>query len=373
MRWTWMARAVVCAATLLAWAGLAMTAAPAAAQMTGDLRYTRGYDLLPNPPVATRPTTFVLYGVYPTGCGVVEEKSVIDSGHVTLRLRSLAACPDSSISTWAESFSLGTLAAGSNLLSITLTMDRPDSGVSVQQGTLAFVVEDSSSTPPPPPPDSSSIPPPAPSPPLFNGSTISPWPATPEVPIALTVSGFAPFDCPGVSASAVIDTSHLALTLSRRPGCVVDTTRAWAHTFELGLQREGYHHMDLAITLEGDSLEHHVPVVFLVVSDSAGWGPPPPPDSLEHVLSPGRPNPFVTESRFSISLDGATAAYVAVYDILGRRVSTVFRGTLNAGTTELAWNGRHDDGSRATAGVYFYRLEMNGRVVSRRVVLLRPQ
>ena len=41
--------------------------------------------------------------------------------------------------------------------------------------------------------------------------------------------------------------------------------------------------------------------------------------------------------------------------------------------SELAWNGRHDDGSRATAGVYFYRLEMKGRVVSRRLVLLRPQ
>jgi flagellar hook capping protein FlgD len=91
------------------------------------------------------------------------------------------------------------------------------------------------------------------------------------------------------------------------------------------------------------------------------------------VLSPGRPNPFVTESRFSISLDGATEAHVAVFDILGRRVSTVFRGTLHAGTTELAWNGRRDDGSRATAGIYFYRLEMKGRVVSRRLVLLRSQ
>ena len=74
-----------------------------------------------------------------------------------------------------------------------------------------------------------------------------------------------------------------------------------------------------------------------------------------------------------ISLDGATDANVAVFDILGRRVSTVFRGRLKVGTTQLAWNGRHDDGSRATAGVYFYRLEMNGRVVSRRLVLLRPQ
>ena len=60
-----------------------------------------------------------------------------------------------------------------------------------------------------------------------------------------------------------------------------------------------------------------------------------------------------------------------MFDINGRRVSTVFRGRLQPGTTELAWNGRRDDGSRAAAGVYFYRLEMRGRVMARRLVLLR--
>src|SRR5438093_11835940 len=94
MRVQWMGRTVVGAATLIACAGLAMTAGPAAAQMSGDLRYTRGYDLVPNPPVAGQPTTFVLYGVYPTGCGVVESQSVIDEPHVTLRVRSFASCPD---------------------------------------------------------------------------------------------------------------------------------------------------------------------------------------------------------------------------------------------------------------------------------------
>ena len=206
----------------------------------------------------------------------------------------------------------------------------------------------------------------------MGGAIVTPWPPTPDVPISLTVSGFTPFDCPVVRGAAVIDSNHLAVTVSHGSGCGGDTTRAWTHTFEIGLQRAGRHVMDLAIRLEGDSLVQHWPIDFLVVNDTTGWGPPPP-DSLERALSPGRPNPFVTESRFSVSLDGATDANVAVFDILGRRVSTVFRGRLKAGTTELAWNGRHDDGSRATAGVYFYRLEMKGRVVSRRLVLLQSQ
>jgi len=367
MRFEWMAQRAVGAAVLV-WAGLAILVGPATAQLSGDLRYTRGYDLVPNPPVAGQPTAFVLYGVYPTGCGVVVEKS---DDPVAIRLESFASCPDS-VTTWGESFSLGTLAAGTYVAAITLTMEQPDSGVTVHQGTLTFVVQGSAPSPPPPPPDSLPPPPPPPPiPPLLSGATPSPWPPTPNVPMALIVQGFAPFDCPVVSAAAVIDSSHLALALSPEPACDGDTARVWSHTFELGLQREGYHTMDLAITLNGDS-PVHVPVTFLVYHDATGWGPPPP-DSLKQRMTPGRPNPFARETRFSVSLDDAADANVAVFDIQGRRVSTVFRGRLEAGTTEFAWNGRRDDGSRATAGVYFYRLEMKGRVESRRLVLLRPQ
>lgn len=188
--------------------------------------------------------------------------------------------------------------------------------------------------------------------------------------MALIVSGFAPFACPLVSEATVIDTSRLALTLSPGSACG-DTAAFWMHRFELGTQREGYHLVDLAITLAGDVSEtRHLPVSFLVAHDSTIWGPPPI-DSLDHVLSSSRPNPFATESRFSVSLDAGAEADVAVYDVQGRRVSTVFRGRLEAGTTELAWNGRRADGSRALPGLYFYRLEMRGRVTTRRLVLLK--
>lgn len=55
------------AAVLIA-AGLSILAGAASA----DLRYTRSFGLVPNPPVISEPTTFILYGIYPTGCGVIE-------------------------------------------------------------------------------------------------------------------------------------------------------------------------------------------------------------------------------------------------------------------------------------------------------------
>src|SRR2546422_7651023 len=72
MRFEWIAKRVVGAAVLV-WAGLAILAGPAAAQLSGGLRYSRGYGLGPNPPVAGPPTTVVLYWGDPNrGGGVVE-------------------------------------------------------------------------------------------------------------------------------------------------------------------------------------------------------------------------------------------------------------------------------------------------------------
>src|SRR5262245_15829544 len=97
----WFSRLAHGAAMLLAWAAFAAAAAPAAAQVSGNLRYLRGYDLVPNPPLTGRATRLVLYGVFPTGCGAVDEASVADSAHVAIRVRSAATCPDSASGSWA--------------------------------------------------------------------------------------------------------------------------------------------------------------------------------------------------------------------------------------------------------------------------------
>src|SRR5262249_32064091 len=156
------------------------------------------------------------------------------------------------------------------------------------------------------------------------------------------VGGQTPFECPVVTEATVVDSSHLALTLSPSTLCPGDTAYAgWSHRFELGLQREGHHKMTVTILLASDPPVTVVTSVdFLVYHDP---GDPPPPDSLEHLLSPSRPNPFVNETRFSVSTDAPEEADVAVFDTQGRRVSHVFHGRLPVGTTQLAWNGKRDD------------------------------
>lgn len=371
MRPNWMRRW-----QLAMWVGIAslVLATPAMAQLQGALRYAWGYTLVPDPPLASEPTMLLLYGDYPTGCGEIQEARVTDPEHVSIRLRS-TACVDTSSGRWVGRFALGQLAAGIHTVQILLTMDQPDSGVTVHQGWLTFEVQGSGT---PPPPDPSPQPPPPPPPPpsepqLLRWTSTDPYPPTPDRPMALILAGTAPFGCPLATSATVVDSSHLALVLAPTAPCSGDSvSHHWMQRFELGFQREGWHAMSLAILLAGDVPDTvYEQVRFLVVHDTTGWGPPP--DSLDHMLSLNRPNPFVQETRFSVSTDTPEDADVGVFDLLGRRVARVFHGRLPTGTTQLAWNGTRDDGTRATAGVYFYRLEMRGRVVSRRLVLLRQR
>ena len=367
-RWGWQRLLL---AVLVGVASMAV-AMPAAAQLQGALRYAWGYTLVPDPPLASGPTTLMLYGYYPTGCGEIQAASVADTGHVSIRLHS-TACVDTSDGRWLGTFALGQMVAGMHTVEILLTMDQPDSGVTVHGGWVTFEVQGSAAPPGPPPP---SPPPPSPQPPpgppqlpLLQWTSTDPYPPTPDQPMALILGDYAPFGCPVVTSATVVDSSHLSLALAPMSPCFDDSARWWTQRFELGLQREGHHAMSLAIMLAGDTPDTVYRLVeFLVVHDTTGWGSPH--DSLAHMLSPSRPNPFVRETRFSVSTDAVEDADVAVFDVVGRRVSGVFHGRLPAGTTELAWNGYRDDGTRAVAGVYFYRLEIRGRVVSRRLILL---
>jgi hypothetical protein len=93
--------------------------------------------------------------------------------------------------------------------------------------------------------------------------------------------------------------------------------------------------------------------------------------SAPATLSAAHPNPFSHEATFSVALAREAQVDLGVYDLAGRRVATLHRGTLGAGLRSFAWNGRDDDGGRARDGIYFVRLRTDGAEVARKVVLTR--
>ena len=97
------------------------------------------------------------------------------------------------------------------------------------------------------------------------------------------------------------------------------------------------------------------------------------PGSEGFALSLARavPNPAKGAVTFRFSLPREGRATLTVYDQQGRTVRELVKGTLPAGEQTVNWNGRDDAGREVTPGVYFYRLQMAGRMLVQRVVMVR--
>ncbi len=90
-------------------------------------------------------------------------------------------------------------------------------------------------------------------------------------------------------------------------------------------------------------------------------------------LSATRPNPFTSETRFSIALTQDSQLEVSVYDLVGRRVATLFRGLAPAGTRNFTWRRTRDDGVALGSGVYFVRATAGGQAVGGKMLVLSSE
>jgi len=86
----------------------------------------------------------------------------------------------------------------------------------------------------------------------------------------------------------------------------------------------------------------------------------------EFRLSQNYPNPFNPSTRISYSLPSGGFTVLTVHNILGERVATLFDGVQAAGEHSVTFSG-----SNLSSGVYFYRLQHNGQILTRRMVLLK--
>jgi len=93
-------------------------------------------------------------------------------------------------------------------------------------------------------------------------------------------------------------------------------------------------------------------------------------------LAQNYPNPFNPSTRIELSLPAGGADRVdtelAIFDVQGRRLVTLFSGTLAEGEQRVFdWDGRDEAGRELPSGVYFSRARFGSRAESRKMILLR--
>ncbi|RPI12951.1 MAG: T9SS C-terminal target domain-containing protein [Ignavibacteriae bacterium] len=87
---------------------------------------------------------------------------------------------------------------------------------------------------------------------------------------------------------------------------------------------------------------------------------------VHYSLSQNYPNPFNPKTIINYQLAMSNNVRLIIYDVMGREAAMLVNQKQNAGTYEIEWNA-----STYPSGVYFYKLEAGGFVMSKKMVLIK--
>ena len=95
-------------------------------------------------------------------------------------------------------------------------------------------------------------------------------------------------------------------------------------------------------------------------------GNPGDSEPIEDIgLTQNAPNPFKQSTVIKYQLTRPGLATIKVYNIQGQLVKTLINGSQPAGRHQAQWNGRDEGGRIISSGIYFARLEAEGRTITR--------
>ena len=91
----------------------------------------------------------------------------------------------------------------------------------------------------------------------------------------------------------------------------------------------------------------------------------------EFALYDNFPNPFIPTTQIAVDLPEAATTEITVWNIMGQRVATLYRGDLNAGHHTLNFDGRDSNGKQLTSGMYLYRVAAGKYNATKKMTLMK--
>jgi hypothetical protein len=83
------------------------------------------------------------------------------------------------------------------------------------------------------------------------------------------------------------------------------------------------------------------------------------------------PNPFNPATTIRFAVQEPAMVKLHIFNIKGELVRTLAEGEFNRGLYEKRWNGRDNTGRQSASGMYFYRLQIGGRMFTGRMQMLK--
>jgi len=224
---------------------------------------------------------------------------------------------------------------------------------------------------------------------IFEGLIDMLWPL-PDDRMNVTVSGAEPFDsAPGGCRFTMVqmdttDVPYGDIVALRQKHCFTPTVSA------LDMETDDLYH-DIAADPNIMSLTPFDTIYYAsantehveINSENAKWfsdevrrtltGDEGPGGDLPSVplLAGNVPNPFNPSTKISFDLPVEMHVEISVFDIAGRKVTSLLEKKVPAGAHEVFWNGTDGRGKPVASGVYLCRLSAAGHHSSIKMVLLR--
>ncbi|KAA3614976.1 MAG: T9SS C-terminal target domain-containing protein [Calditrichaeota bacterium] len=88
-------------------------------------------------------------------------------------------------------------------------------------------------------------------------------------------------------------------------------------------------------------------------------------------LAQNFPNPFNPSTTIHYNLPKAETVKLEIFDMQGRRVSTLVNERQSAGSYKITWNGNNLKGKPASSGVYIYQIRAGNLVLNRKMLLMK--
>lgn len=93
--------------------------------------------------------------------------------------------------------------------------------------------------------------------------------------------------------------------------------------------------------------------------------------SGDNLNAAGYPNPFVSETTISFTLETSEMVRINIFDHSGRVVNTLINNNMPAGKNSITWNGDDISGRNLPPGIYFYNIETANQSSSGKLILTR--
>ena len=83
------------------------------------------------------------------------------------------------------------------------------------------------------------------------------------------------------------------------------------------------------------------------------------------------PNPFNIKTNINFYLTTDTFLSIVIHDIMGKNIKRILSGNQMAGQNSIQWDGTNNKGDTVSAGVYFFSIEAEGHLETKKMILLK--